>query len=346
MELNELLSPMTTSIICKICGSESTLLYDALHDRMQTSQASWSLIRCINLECGLIWIDPMPDEIALSTAYKNYYTHSIKTNDSTLRHNYLRSRNSYIRRRFGYPATEETWLIRAMGNLMARLPHRRIGMDATVMWLPCHPKGKLLEIGCGNGDRLAFFKELGWEVSGIEPDAEAAQLASARGLNILTGKLQSESLPSQSFDAIVLSHVIEHVQDPNSTIRECYRLLRPGGRLTILTPNTESLGHHWFGRNWLHLDAPRHLNLFNSRNLSKVCADQGFIDIAATTTPRDSNWTIGASLVLQNGDCYIIGQLPFFAKLFGICMFYFEWLVLLIKHKCGEELLVIARRNI
>ena len=60
---------------------------------------------------------------------------------------------------------------------MGFLPHRRIGMEAMAMWLPWRPGGRLLEIGCGNGDRLDLFQELGWKVAGIEPDPSAALLA-------------------------------------------------------------------------------------------------------------------------------------------------------------------------
>ena len=69
-----------------------------------------------------------------------------------------------------------------MGTLMAILPHRRIGMEAMVMWVPWHPGGKLLEIGCGNGDRMALFRDLGWKVKGIEP---APKLQALRALILL-----------------------------------------------------------------------------------------------------------------------------------------------------------------
>jgi SAM-dependent methyltransferase len=167
----------------------------------------------------------------LDKAYQTYYTHTPDSEASRLRRFYLRARNSHIRQRFGYPATERNVWIRAIGRLMSFLPHRRIGMDAMAMWLPWRPLGKLLEIGCGNGDRLALFRDLGWTVTGVEPDAGAARLASARGLDVLSGELSSLEFPAGSFDAILMSHVIEHVPDPQESIRECHRLLRPGGVL-------------------------------------------------------------------------------------------------------------------
>jgi 2-polyprenyl-3-methyl-5-hydroxy-6-metoxy-1,4-benzoquinol methylase len=311
---------------------------------MGNAPGSWNLNRCINPDCGLVWIDPKPNGATLSKAYETYYTHTPGSGVSRLRLLYLRARNSYIRRRFGYPATEGSRWVQIIGTLMALLPHRRIGMDAMAMWLPWQPGGKLLEIGCGNGDRLALFRELGWKANGIEPDAGAAQLASAKGLNVLAATLQPGALPAASFDAILMSHVIEHVPDPQETIRECHRLLRPGGVLVMLTPNTDSLGHRWFGKDWLHLDPPRHIHLFNCRNLSKLCSDEGFVTTRSTTTPRDANWTLGASAALQRQDSYVIGQLPVALRLLGLCLYYMEWAVLFFRPGYGEEILVTARQ--
>lgn len=335
---------MTSAAFCKVCGGASALLHESLRDRIGNASGCWNLVRCTNPDCGFVWIDPMPNAETLAKAYETYYTHTSNSDASRVRRLYLRARNSYIERRFGYPAKEPAWWVRVVGTLMALLPHRRIGMDAMAMWLPSQPDGKLLEIGCGNGDRLALLRELGWKISGIEPDAEAARLASARELDVLAGTLQPGTLPAASFDAILMSHVIEHLPDPQETIRECHRLLRPDGMLIMLTPNTDSLGHRWFGRNWLHLDPPRHLHLFNSHNLSRLCSDVGFTTVRHATTPRDAHWTLGASLALQSGNRYTIGQLPLVPKLLGLCLFYLEWLMLFVRPRCGEEVLVMARR--
>lgn len=331
-----------TSSHCKLCGSNSELLHSSLKDRIGNAPGSWNLHRCANADCGFVWINPNPDTATLAKAYETYYTHTQNSDASSLRRLYLRARNNYIRQRFGYPATECNVWIRVIGGLMALVPHRRIGMDAMAMWLPWQPGGKLLEIGCGNGDRLALLQDLGWTVTGVEPDASATKMASARGLDVLSGELSSLEFPAGSFDAILMSHVIEHVPDPQETIRECHGLLRPGGTLILLTPNTNSLGHRLFDRNWLHLDSPRHLHLFNCRNLPKLCSAEGFVNIHTTTTPRNANWTFGASLALQRGDRYAVGQLPLPLKLLGLCLFYLEWLMLLAQAQWGEEVIVTA----
>jgi len=83
------------------------------------------------------------------------------------------------------------------------------------------------------------------------------------------------------FDVITLNHVIEHVHDPIAVLRACHRLLKPGGRLWLETPNVDSLGLARFGRNWRGLETPRHLVLFGRRGLRQACMAAGF------AMPRD-----------------------------------------------------------
>jgi 2-polyprenyl-3-methyl-5-hydroxy-6-metoxy-1,4-benzoquinol methylase len=86
-------------------------------------------------------------------------------------------------------------------------------------------------------------------VQGIEPDPEAARVATYdRTLPVVVGRLESAHLPPGSFDAITLHHVIEHTQDPLATLKECRGLLKEGGRLVVVTPCVEALGHRVFGR--------------------------------------------------------------------------------------------------
>jgi SAM-dependent methyltransferase len=139
------------------------------------------------------------------------------------------------------------------------------------------PGRRLLDVGCGNGQFLLWARELGWECHGVELDAAAARVARDQGISVLGSSL--DELPpgsAGSFDAITLSHVIEHVHDPIDMLRRCRDLLRPGGYLWLETPNTESLGYSMYGASWRGLETPRHLVLFNFASLCWSLERAGF----------------------------------------------------------------------
>ncbi|MGH9783203.1 MAG: class I SAM-dependent methyltransferase, partial [Terriglobia bacterium] len=144
-----------------------------------------------------------------------------------------------------------------------------------------------LDVGCGRGDFLRQMKQLGWTVSGVEPDAAAAELA-RQSLNapIFHGTLEDAPLPESAFDAVCMSHVIEHLSDPLRTLRRCWELLKPGGKLSVVTPNSQSLAHRWFRKSWLALEPPRHLFLFSARSLRRVAEEAGFRVASCTSTAR------------------------------------------------------------
>jgi SAM-dependent methyltransferase len=141
-----------------------------------------------------------------------------------------------------------------------------------------------------------------------------------------------------------MSHVIEHLHDPLGTVKECRRILKEGGTMVALTPNTGSFGHRLFGRHWLHLDPPRHLHLFNAGNLSTLFMEAGFRRVSCFAVIRDAEWTLGASWQIQRHGAYRMGELPLWLRFFGFALTYAELLAMIVVPRFGEEIVAIAEK--
>lgn len=98
-----------------------------------------------------------------------------------------------------------------------------------------HPP-ELLDVGCGIGVFLSIAREKGFKITGLESSENAAR--SLRNI----GATQANSfaaLPDDHFDVVRLSHVLEHIPEPNGFLDECIRVLKPGGILTVIVPSGE-----------------------------------------------------------------------------------------------------------
>lgn len=136
--------------------------------------------------------------------------------------------------------------------------------------------GCLLDVGCACGFLLVAARERGFDVRGVEPSAWATAYARREfGLDVWHGSLEEAPLEPSSFDVVVLADAIEHLGDPRAALQKLYRLLKPGGRLLLLTPDLGSLmarvaGAHWWGL----LDD--HYHYFDRRTLRRLLEDEGF----------------------------------------------------------------------
>lgn len=143
------------------------------------------------------------------------------------------------------------------------------------------------------------MRSLGWSVEGVEVDERAVQNAIRLGVKVHLGTLEQVCLAESAYDAVVLRHVIEHVHDPVGLLKECFRVLKPGGSLVVITPNIRSLAHRRFGQDWEGLDPPRHLHLFTSTTLATAAQLAGFVRAEARTTPEHAESIAMSSLCIR-----------------------------------------------
>lgn len=267
---------------CRLCGSRGEPLYGDLEDRLFGAPGVWRLNACPKEDCGLIWLNPAPLPEHLGRAYKNYYTHGSADGEteSGLRAFYHGAVRSWLSRHYGYPPRagnfggETSRMMPLLGPLIGRRAR------AQVRYLPFVESGRLLDVGCGDGSWLLEMKGRGWNVEGVDFDPSAVAAARRRGLTVHQGSVETQNYPAESFDAIHLFHVIEHVTDPIGTVRECARLLRPRGRLVIFTPNTASVSHRLFKEDWRGLEPPRHLHLFSFASMRRLFEDMPFANVS------------------------------------------------------------------
>jgi 2-polyprenyl-3-methyl-5-hydroxy-6-metoxy-1,4-benzoquinol methylase len=223
---------------CLMCGSPGNVLYGAIEDPIYRTAGHWRIRRCSSLGCGLAWIDPLPREEELAHAYAEYYTHESAAPARRWR-------------ALALSLVARTWRLTPMSASEDQQRH---------MFLNGHPAGRLLDVGCGAGAFLNRMRNRGWSVEGLDTDPLAARRAREdHGLSVTTDSIEKADYAPESFDAVTLSHVIEHVRDPVELLSECWRVLRPSGQISVTTPNVCSLAHKLFGPFWRGLEPPRHL---------------------------------------------------------------------------------------
>ena len=330
---------------CPLCGFYGEFIYLGLTDRIFGAPGCWNLRKCKGSDCGVIWMDPRPAPEDLEKAYAAYYTHQSSASGIQSNRLYQWLLQGYLAGRFGYDSDQTGRFQKWLSGLIRFHPGFREDWDFKVMYLPASTRGRLLEIGCGSGDLLAFMKQKGWVVTGTDTDPVAVQKAASRGLDVLCGTLDENHFPSNGMNAIVLSHVIEHVHNPTETILDCYRILTPGGRLVLSTPNHESWGHSLYLEKWRGLEPPRHLFVFNSRSLLRLLRQAGFRKISLRSSIRGAGWMMIASRSIQNKGGYFMGRHEAFpVRLWSRCMQMLEWVIVQFHPLRGEELLVIAEK--
>jgi 2-polyprenyl-3-methyl-5-hydroxy-6-metoxy-1,4-benzoquinol methylase len=331
--------------VCIVCGTDGDPVHSDLVDRLFGVPGKWTFKQCHNPACGLVWLDPRPTVGDIGRAYAKYYTHGNAPLPAPVPgERYLAARRGYLASRFGYTEGVDRNL-RRLGRVAALFPGRRAEFDFSVFWLPARSGGRLLDVGCGDGWLMDHMASLGWQAEGLDFDEQAVAAARRRGLQVHLGSLFDQRLPEHAYDAITLSHVVEHVHDPEAWLRECRRILRPGGQLVAVTPNNESFGHRCFGANWRGLEPPRHLQIFSRRTLSTLAERAGLTVLRVFTTARDANGIFMASSSLAKGSTSTpAGRRSLGMRLVARLFLAAESTLMRVRPDFGEEVVLIATK--
>ena len=323
---------------CLVCHSKGASLYKNLHDQLFDAPGKWDLTSCPN--CGLVWLNPYPIAEDVGKLYSAYYTHQ------NIKRGFLGNLSERLKqgvhKSMGYKSNLSSL---SFGNL---IPFFRSYAALDILNVKANWGKRLLDVGSGNGEYLNIMRNYGWEVEGLEIDNKAADFARDKyNLKVHTKSLFESGIPSESFDVITLNHVIEHVYEAEQLLAECKRILKPGGRVILLTPNRESLGFKLFGKDWRGLEIPRHMSVFSVSNMGILAQRVGFKSETLTSTARISRYLYSTSVHIRQGREKIGGggNRGYWLALKSYVFQLVEELVMIFNKKAGEEIFFVGVKN-
>jgi len=228
-------------------------------------EGSFQMVRCSS--CQFIYLNPRPTSESLTHFYQHYLP-------------------------------EDSSSIQSWGRMMEPVFHRAANL------LRQHRRnGRLLDVGTGFGFFMNEMKNKGWEVTGVEISQKAIDYArNSLGLTIHLGPLEKANFPNQHFDVVTAFYVIEHLPDPMTFLKECCRILKPGGILLLRYPHTTPIKNFLsiFGILNRLYDLPAHLSDFSPEMIQRCLESIGFERcrhlIGGHTLPRGLAKRIASSI--------------------------------------------------
>jgi len=248
-------------VACCICGvDESEPIAVGEDFEYRTSPDTFQAVRC--QRCGLVYLDPRPAVSEFDRIYPASY-HAF----------------DFSEERFGL-----------VYQVRRRLEARRL-----LSWCRGLPEdARILDVGCGDGFHLRLLRDFGkpgWTLEGIDADRKAIEAAARSKLSVHHGTVQELERTGRTYHLAILIQTIEHVDDPPAVLRSVRNLLRPGGRLVVVTDNVETLDFRLFGgRHWGGYHFPRHWNLFSRKTLAALAQEVGLEVEEMATILSPVNW--------------------------------------------------------
>ncbi|MBI1343369.1 MAG: methyltransferase domain-containing protein [Terrimonas sp.] len=233
-------------VVCPICGAGDVKNIFSVRDRT-VSQENFRVVECNS--CGLRYTQDAPDQASIGDYYKSedYISHT----DSS---------KTVINRLYKFV---RHFTIRSKMKIVQRMTALK--------------RGNLLDVGSGTGFFAGAMKKAGWQVTGLEPDQGARNVALASHQVKLEGMDELFRLPESSFDAITLWHVLEHVHELKRYVHQFRLLLREKGRILIAVPNYTAHDATVYQEYWAAYDVPRHLYHFSPESMKRLMDEQGMI---------------------------------------------------------------------
>jgi 2-polyprenyl-3-methyl-5-hydroxy-6-metoxy-1,4-benzoquinol methylase len=222
--------------ICPICKQKTASKYKSAVKSVYSSKA-YDIRHCSN--CGHFFTAPLPSGKELDDIYTNKYSYDA--------HSLIES--------------EKRMRAKNYANYIAKIPKTKTA----------------LEVGCMHGLLLTELERNGVAASGVELDPEAVKYCQEHGLDVTQGSIENHLKKAGSkHDVIIMSHVIEHIVDPEQQLKSLYKRMSKNGRLVLITPNSMARTRRLFGRFWGYWQVPVHINHFNKTSMAQLLKNSGF----------------------------------------------------------------------
>ncbi len=238
----------STRATCPLCGGVTFSPTRRLRDnRTGAFVETFTLARC--RDCGLTALHPQLDPSELAAGYLRGYG--------------------------PYEADERQFV--PVGPLRERLQRVWHVVDGQATPDRFSLRGRVLDVGAGQGENMAYMLARGVDAFGIEPNVRSVEVCHVRGLPVVCGDLETVELEQASFDVVVLDQVLEHLIDPVGALKLAVVALRSGGRLVLTTPNADSLYARTFGDEWAHWHVPYHVYLYRKKDIRPLFEAAGLV---------------------------------------------------------------------
>ena len=216
--------------------------------------------------CGLIAQDPLPDREAIPAFYPPDYRLHADADDS-----------------------------------FARLKRWYLAYVARKLAVHIPPQGRILEIGCGNGELLRLLRRRGFrDLYGSDFVATGAERLRSAGIAFRCVDIE-ETFPFEgTFDAVIMNNVIEHFVDPVLVLRQVRDHLARAGVALLVTPDGDSCERRLFGRYWAGFHAPRHVHIFTRRSIDALRLRLGFAQVVVHSMFEPGQWALSVQNLCQN----------------------------------------------
>tara|TARA_B100000900_G_C20516502_1_gene690303 strand:- start:91 stop:1017 length:927 start_codon:yes stop_codon:yes gene_type:complete len=249
-------------INCLQCNHNKSKFFSQ-SKRKNFSLEGFSYYQCEN--CKGVFLNPLPNENQIIDFYKDPHLNPTIIADP------IKTREKYLSK--------------------SRLNHDLTTYVNTL--LRYKKKGEVLDFGCGVGWLVYHLNQRGFDTFGLDFNKNVVEIGKkAFDVELNIGDFDTlKSFKNQSFEAIYALSCIEHLTNPDSFLKECYRILKPGGIIISVVPTTDSLQFKYLKDNFYWLMAPYHINIFSKSGFKSLMNRNDFIHLETKSVKKTWYWT-------------------------------------------------------